>query len=59
MDLCGSRLHYFEMLKIVRREDYNITYRDPKNRLAFMDNGYIENESHPEGDAGKLVQTFC
>jgi len=46
----GSRLHYFEMLKNVRYEDYKITYWGD-NMFAFMGNGYTETELDPNGDA--------
>ncbi len=46
----GSRLHYFEMLREVRYEDYDITYRSA-NRFQFMGNGYTECELDPERDA--------
>jgi hypothetical protein len=45
----GSRLHFFEMLKNVRYEDYEITYRT-ENRFQFMGNGYTECEISPDGD---------
>ncbi|KAG0649281.1 sterigmatocystin biosynthesis monooxygenase stcW [Hyphodiscus hymeniophilus] len=45
----GSRLHYFEMLKNVRYEDYDITYRT-KNRFQFMGNGYTQCELSVDGD---------
>lgn len=45
----GSRLHYFEMLKNVRYEDYEITYRS-KNRFQFMGNGYTQTELSVDGD---------
>lgn len=45
----GSRLHYFEMLKNVRFEDYEITYRS-ENRFQFMGNGYTLTELDPNGD---------
>lgn len=45
----GSRLHYFEMLKEVRYEDYEIVYRSA-NRFQFMGNGYTETELDPDGD---------
>ncbi len=51
----GSRLHYFECLREVRWEDYDINYwkGDGKgkggNRFAFMGNGYTETELG-EGD---------
>jgi hypothetical protein len=45
-----SRLHYFEMLREVRYEDYEITYRSA-NRFQFMGNGYTECELDPEREA--------
>ena len=38
------------MLKNVRYEDYEITYRGD-NTFAFMGNGYTETELNPNGDA--------
>ncbi|KAF4626164.1 hypothetical protein G7Y89_g11997 [Cudoniella acicularis] len=46
----GSRLHYFEMLKEVRYEDYEIEYRDSGNRWRFMGNGYTMTELSVDGD---------
>lgn len=46
----GSRLHYFEIMREVRYEDYNITYRTG-NRYQFLGNGYTHNEIDPEGNA--------
>lgn len=45
----GSRLHYFEVMKKVRYEDFNITYRS-NNRFQFMGNGYTETEIDPDGN---------
>ena len=45
----GSRLHYFEMLKNVRYEDYDIKYRS-RNRFQFMGNGYTQIELSVDGD---------
>jgi hypothetical protein len=45
----GSRLHFFEMLKNVRWEDYDITYKTD-NAFQFMGNGYTETEIDPDGD---------
>ncbi|KAI4601358.1 hypothetical protein KJ359_012550 [Pestalotiopsis sp. 9143b] len=45
----GSRLHWFEMLKNVRWEDYDIDYRSD-NRFSFMGNGFSQAECDPEGD---------
>ena len=45
----GSRLHFFELLKIPRYEDYDITYRT-NNRFQFMGNGYTETEMSIDGD---------
>ncbi|PMD30016.1 FAD/NAD(P)-binding domain-containing protein [Hyaloscypha variabilis F] len=46
----GSRLHYFEVMKKVRYEDLNITYRS-NNRFQFMGNGYTETEIDKDGNA--------
>jgi hypothetical protein len=45
----GSRLHYFEMLREVRWEDYELEYWT-SNRWQFMGNGYTQTELDPEGD---------
>jgi hypothetical protein len=45
-----SRLHYFEVMKKVRYEDLNITYRS-NNRFQFMGNGYTETEIDKDGNA--------
>lgn len=45
----GSRLHFFEVLKNVRWEDFELDYRT-ENRFQFMGNGYTEGEISPDGD---------
>jgi hypothetical protein len=45
----GSRLHFFEIMKNVRWEDYEITYVT-NNRYEFMGNGYSQTELDPDGD---------
>jgi hypothetical protein len=45
----GSRLHFFELLKEVRWEDYDIKWRSG-NRFQFMGNGYTWEEIKPDGD---------
>ena len=45
----GSRLHFFELLKTPRYEDYEITYKT-ENRFQFMGNGYTETEIDVNGD---------
>ncbi|KAF3003284.1 hypothetical protein E8E14_006499 [Neopestalotiopsis sp. 37M] len=45
----GSRLHWFEMLKNVRWEDYEIDYMT-NNRFQFMGNGFSQTECDPAGD---------
>lgn len=45
----GSRLHFFEMLKTPRYEDYEIDYRSD-NRFQFMGNGYTHCENSVDGD---------
>jgi hypothetical protein len=44
----GSRLHYFELLREVRWEDYEVRYRTA-NRFQFLGNGYTDVECG-EGD---------
>lgn len=46
----GSRLHFFEVLKNVRWEDYEIAYGGNGNCFQFMGNGFTEVEADPEGD---------
>ena len=45
----GSRLHYFEVMKEPRFEDFDIDYRG--NRFAYMGNGYTSTELDPNGNA--------
>lgn len=45
----GSPLHFFEMLKNVRSEDYEITYWT-QDRFQFMGNGYTGCEIDPDRD---------
>lgn len=45
----GSRLHFFELMKNVRWEDYDVTYRSD-NRFQFMGNGYTFCEQSVDGD---------
>ncbi|KPI40796.1 putative sterigmatocystin biosynthesis monooxygenase stcW [Cyphellophora attinorum] len=45
----GSRLHFFELLKNVRYEDFDISYRTG-NTYQFMGNGYTDCEISPDGD---------
>ncbi len=45
----GSRLHFFEIMKNVRWEDYNITY-GTNNRYQFMGNGFSQVELDPDAD---------
>lgn len=45
----GSRLHFFEVMKEVRWEDYNVRWRTG-NRFQFMGNGYTQVELSPDGD---------
>jgi hypothetical protein len=45
----GSRLHFFEMLKTPRWEDYEIEYKSD-NRFQFMGNGYTNCECSVDGD---------
>ncbi|KAF2098453.1 cyclohexanone monooxygenase [Rhizodiscina lignyota] len=45
----GSRLHYFELMKEVRYEDYIIQYRS-NNRFQFLGNGYTTTETSIDGN---------
>lgn len=36
----GSRLTYLELLGTPRFEDYHVTYKNSKNRFAFLGNGF-------------------
>jgi hypothetical protein len=45
----GSRLHYFELLKEPRFEDYAIKYLST-NRFQFLGNGYTETETTADGN---------
>ncbi|KAE9362544.1 FAD/NAD(P)-binding domain-containing protein [Stipitochalara longipes BDJ] len=44
----GSRMHYFEVLKEPRYEDFDVEYRD--NRFSFLGNGYTSTELDPLAD---------
>jgi len=44
----GSRLHYFEVLKEPRYEDFDIEYSG--NRFSFLGNGYTSTELNPSAD---------
>nr|MDZ8063419.1 hypothetical protein [Nostoc sp. EkiNYC01] len=46
----GSRLHYFEAMKEVRYEDFNIEYLTG-NRFQFFGNGYTFTELSDEGNS--------
>lgn len=46
----GSRLHFHELLREVRWEDYDLTY-GTNNRFQFLGNGFTELETSGEGDA--------
>jgi hypothetical protein len=45
----GSRLHYYETLREVRWEDYELEYWT-KNRFQYLGNGYTERELEEGGD---------
>lgn len=45
----GSRLHFFEVMKNVRWEDYDIDYVTG-NRFQFFGNGFSQTEIDPDGD---------
>ena len=45
----GSRMHWFEMLKEPRYEDFDIVYTG--NRYSFLGNGYSQTELDPLGNA--------
>lgn len=45
----GSRLHFFELLKNVRWEDFELTYKT-ENRFQFMGNGNTQCEMSVDGD---------
>ncbi|EXJ56332.1 uncharacterized protein A1O5_12599 [Cladophialophora psammophila CBS 110553] len=47
----GSRLHYFEMLKEPRYEDFDILYLGNGNRFAYLGNGYTEAELDENSNA--------
>lgn len=46
----GSWMHYFEMLKEPRYEDFDIQY-DGNNPFAYLGNGFTETELDAEGNA--------
>ncbi|EME42128.1 hypothetical protein DOTSEDRAFT_89605 [Dothistroma septosporum NZE10] len=41
----GSRIHFFETMKDVRWEDYEMQYMDGPNRFAYLGNGFAARES--------------
>jgi hypothetical protein len=43
-------LHYFEVLKEPRYEDFDIQYLGDGNRFAFFGNGYTETELDEHGN---------
>ncbi len=45
----GSILHFYEMTRQLRPEDFDITYNS-KNRFKFTGNGFIKMEMDPEND---------
>ena len=45
----GSRLHYFEVLKEPRYEDFDVEYHG--NRFSYLGNGYTSTELDPSGNA--------
>ncbi len=42
-------MHYFEVLKEPRYEDFDIQYMGDGNRFAFLGNGYTETELDEHG----------
>ena len=46
----GSIIHYREMLKAFRTEDFDYSYMTPQNRFSFMGNGITQLEA----DGGNL-----
>ncbi|KAH7068027.1 flavin-binding monooxygenase-like protein [Paraphoma chrysanthemicola] len=52
----GSVLHYREMLKNVRWEDYHIQYRDPSHMWAFMGNGFTLPQKLPDMDLSPYIE---
>ncbi|KAF2492990.1 FAD/NAD(P)-binding domain-containing protein [Lophium mytilinum] len=44
----GSRLHFLEMMKAPRYEDYEIEYWD-ENRFAWLGNGFVTREEEGDG----------
>lgn len=45
----GSRLHYFEVMKEPRFEDFDIDYFE--NRFSYWGNGFTETELSVDGNA--------
>ena len=44
----GSRMHYFEVMKEPRYEDFDIVYEG--NRFSYWGNGYTEMELRDDGE---------
>jgi hypothetical protein len=58
----GSRLHYFELLRMKRYEDFEWTSlcAEPEFEFAWLASGFMENEFELSGDAKMLVSSnFC
>ncbi|TKA40664.1 hypothetical protein B0A49_13445, partial [Cryomyces minteri] len=51
----GSTLHYIEMMRETRYEDWDFKYDG--NRFAFMGNGYSQTELDPTCDLGYYIRT--
>ena len=51
----GSALLYKELIKDIRAEDFDISYRSP-NRFRFMGNGFMGYEYDDEADLGWYIQ---
>ncbi|KAF4120115.1 putative flavoprotein CzcO associated with the cation diffusion facilitator CzcD [Geosmithia morbida] len=52
----GSTLHYLEMMRDVRFEDFDFAYSG--NRFCFMGNGYSQTELDPTADLGYYIREY-
>ncbi|CCX05793.1 Similar to Putative sterigmatocystin biosynthesis monooxygenase stcW; acc. no. Q00730 [Pyronema omphalodes CBS 100304] len=55
----GSRLQWFEVMKEVRWEDFNLTYLNGKNRFGFLGNGYSKVEVGDGDPVWYFDDEFC
>lgn len=52
----GSTLHYLELMKIPRYEDWEWEYEEGVNRWSFLGNGHSSAEKRPGGDLSWYIK---